>query len=102
MAKNLKLHGAATFGHPSFIKNGDKVRVKKGEVVRVSDDVAEHLLQREQRLSDEDSRPTWIETDVKAKHNFSTDEDTGADPSTEEGGESGTPKPTQRRARTAK
>lgn len=113
MSQNIKLTGVSSFSHPSFkaAVGGDVVHIKKGDVVKVTDDVADRLLDRVQRISEEDVRHTFTETSEKAKYNFAGDEVaavTGADAADESngGGNADETKPaaktaaTQRRART--
>ena len=112
MSQNIKLTGVSSFSHPSFkaAVGGDVVHIKKGDVVKVTDDVADRLLDRVQRISEEDVRHTFTETSEKAKYNFAGDEVaavSGADVADESNGDvADETKPaaktaaTQRRART--
>ncbi len=76
MSQNIKLTGTSSFSHPSFVSapGGDIVHIKKGDVIKVTDDVAERLLDRSQKISDEDVRYTFTATDEKAKYNFAGEE----------------------------
>lgn len=81
MAKLLKLTGLRSFHHKAFVRHGDDaVHVRKGEVIKVDDDLADYLLEDSHRLTTEDVRYSFTEVDGKEKvtYDFSTKVATGA------------------------
>jgi hypothetical protein len=74
MAKNIKLSGTRSFHHPAFKSaSGDAVHIKKGDVVRVDDEVADYLQQREHIVGEDLSVKTFVDSNTKADYDFSTD-----------------------------
>ena len=64
MAKFLKLTGLRTYYHKAFVRNGDDaVHVRKGEVIKVDDELADYLLEDSYRLTSEDVRYSFTEVD---------------------------------------
>lgn len=73
-SKTLKLTGVSSYNHPGFSRgDGDSVHVRKGEVIRVDEELGEYLLEVSEQIGAEDIRNTFTEvSDSKPKYDFSS------------------------------